>query len=421
MPTEADLLIHNSSMLLRLPVDGSDDNALGVIRDGAVAVKDRKVLETGTSTDLLKNHPSAQKVDAGGRMVMPGFVDAHTHLVHGGERAAEMEMRLAGKTYLDILKSGGGIYSTVAATRAASLEELTVSAEKRLAMAAAHGTTTVEIKSGYGLDAGTEMKMLECIASLAESSPLDIVSTYLGAHTLPAGRPRTEVVDELTGPALGGFRRHAEFCDVFCEDGAFSFDESRRILTAAKAAGFRLKIHAGQFNPLGAAGMAAELGAVSADHLEELAPGEAGKMAENGTVAVLLPGVPFFLQGSKYADGRQLIDAGVRLALATDYNPGSCPSYSMPFMIALGVFQCGLSTSEAVRAATTGGAAAIGRQNSLGSLTEGKSADIIILNIEKPEEIPYYFGTNPVHTVYKRGKLITAAARHLNYSHHQRK
>lgn len=334
---------------------------------------------------------------------MPGFVDAHTHLVHGGERTGEMAMRLAGATYLEILKKGGGIHSTVAATRAASQEELTRTARRRLALLAAHGTTTVEIKSGYGLDDAAEEKMLRSAAALARSTPIEIVPTYLGAHTLPKDKSREEAMADLTGPSLARFRPLAEYCDVFCEEGAFTLEESRTLLVAARKAGFGLKIHAGQFNPLGAAGMAAALGAVSADHLEELAPGEAELMALNGTVAVLLPGVPFFLQGSRYGDGRRLADSGVTVALATDYNPGSCPSYSMPFMIALGVFQCGLTTAEAIRAATLGGAAALRRQHRLGGLTPGKTADLLLLNLEKPEEIPYYFGTNPVHRVFKGG------------------
>ena len=402
----SDLVIHGSSLLLTIPTVASKDDPLGTIRNGAVAISGGRIAATGPSADILRAFPDAERLDAGGRLVMPGFVDPHTHLVHGGDRTAEMEKRLRGATYLEILKSGGGIHSTVRATRDASGEELTASARRRMMLAAAHGTTTIEIKSGYGLEPETELKMLRCIKTLAASAPIDVVSTYLGAHTLPPGRERAAVVSELTGPDLRKMRRYSEFCDVFCEDGAFTPDESMMILKAAKAEGFKLKIHAGQFNALGAAGMAAGLGAVSADHLEELAPGEAELMARSGTVAVLLPGVPFFLQGKRYADGRELADKGVSVALATDYNPGSCPSYSMPFMIALGVFQCGLTAWEAVRAATVTAAAAIDRDRTTGSLVPGKDADLIILDIEKPSEIPYYFGTNPVHRVFRLGEEI---------------
>jgi imidazolonepropionase len=407
MTLDADLIIHNSSLLLTVPEypeAGSD--ILGAITGGAVAVKNGKILETGPSPEILSHHRAAEIIDAGGRLVMPGFIDSHTHLIHGGRRTSEMEIRLKGASYLEILKSGGGIHSTVEATRAAGGDELIASSRKRLELIASHGTTTVEVKSGYGLNYETEKKMLMAAGALARTTSIEIVSTYLGAHTLPKDRPRNEVIADLTGASLIIFHELAEFCDVFCEEGAFTLDESRRILQAARAAGFALKIHAGQFNALGAAGMAAALGAVSADHLEQLLPGEAELMAKNGTTAVLLPGVDFFLKGN-YADGRRLADIGVTLALATDYNPGSCPSFSMPFMIALGVFQCGLTTSEAIRAATVGGAAALGRQNRMGSLTEGKDADILLLNIEEPSEIPYYFGTNPVFRVFKRGlKLL---------------
>ncbi|MBI9109166.1 MAG: imidazolonepropionase [Spirochaetales bacterium] len=407
MKPEADLIIHNSSQLLTIPPNSAFGiDSLGAIPGGAVAVKNGLVLETGSSAGILSRYCARETIDAGGRLLMPGFVDSHTHLIHGGDRTGEMVMRLKGATYLEILKTGGGIHSTVKATRQASQEDLTARALERLNHMADHGTTTVEIKSGYGLDTAAERKILKCAASLNRSSALEIVSTYLGAHSLPKDRHREKVMKDLTGPSLRDFRLLSEYCDVFCEEGAFTLEESRTILTAAKAAGFGLKIHAGQFNALGGAGMAASLGAVSADHLEELVPGEAKLMAKHGTVAVLLPGVPFFLQGKKYADGRRLIDAGVTVALATDYNPGSCPSYSMPFMIALGVFQCGLTVSEAIRAATLGGASAINREDRIGSLMPGMQADILILNLEKPAEIPYYFGTNPVHRVFKRGLKI---------------
>lgn len=411
MGPEAELVIFNSSQLLTMtgteqsaPSPGPrDSRLLGVIPGGAVVISKGKIVETGTSGEILTRHPGAKRIDAGGRLVMPGFVDCHTHLVHGGIRTGEMLQRLQGVSYLDILKAGGGIHATVKATRMASEEELIASGDFRLRRMMAHGTTTVEVKSGYGLDRETEEKMLRAARALDRSTPAEVVTTYLGAHALPRNRSRRAVLEELTGPGLKDFTGLAEFFDVFCEEGAFTLEESRKLLEAARAAGFRLKIHAGQFHPLGGAGMAAALGAVSADHLEELRPEEPDLMARNGTVAVLLPGASFFLQNPRYPDGERLLRAGVEVALATDYNPGSCPCYSLPFIVALGVFQCGLSPAEAVAGVTRGAAAALGRQNRLGSLEKGKEADIIILNLEKPEEIPYYFGVNPVHRVFKGG------------------
>jgi imidazolonepropionase len=417
MGTEAELVIFNSSQLLTMsgqeqdgfPHGPRDSSLLGVIPGGAVAVSGGKIVETGTSGEILTRYPGARRIDAGGRLVMPGFVDCHTHLIHGGIRTGEMLQRLHGVSYLDILKSGGGIHSTVKATRETPEEELISSGEFRLKQMMAHGTTTVEVKSGYGLDRETEKKMLRAARALNLTTPAEVVTTYLGAHALPPDRPRRAVLEELAGPGLKDFRGLAEFFDVFCEEGAFTLEESRELLGAARAAGFPLKIHAGQFHPLGGAGMAAALGAVSADHLEELTPEEPELLARHGTVAVLLPGAAFFLQNPRYPDGARLIRAGVTTALATDYNPGSCPCYSLPFIVALGVFQCGLSPAEAVYGATRGAAAALGRVNRLGSLNPGKEGDIIILNLEKPEEIPYYFGVNPVHRVFKGGKEVNVS------------
>ncbi len=413
MKAEADLVIYNSSQLLTVPEHPGgagrfprDNSLLGIIPAGAAAVSAGKILETGTSGEILTRHPGAKRIDAGGRLVMPGFVDCHTHLIHGGERTGEMLQRLGGKTYLEILKSGGGIHGTVKATRAAPEEELIASALFRLQRMTAHGTTTVEVKSGYGLEKETEEKMLRAARAVGNSAPAEVITTYLGAHALPPDRPRRAVIEELTGAGLADFAGLAEFFDVFCEEGAFTLEESRELLTAAGAAGFRLKIHAGQFRPLGGAGMAAALGAVSADHLEELTPEEPGLLARYGTAAVLLPGASFFLQNPRYPDGARLIRAGATVALATDYNPGSCPCYSLPFIAALGVFQCGLSPAEAIYGITRGAAAALGRQDRLGSLEPGKEADMVILNLEKPEELPYYFGVNPVHRVFKSGKEV---------------
>ncbi len=399
-PKQVDSIIVNSSQLLTMTESGA-------IPGGAVAVQDGVVIETGKTEDLLRIYPECPDIiDAENQLVMPGFVDCHTHLVFAGERSGEMEMRLKGASYLEILKSGGGIHSTVRATRDASAEELFNLGMERINRMARNGTTTVEIKSGYGLDEETELKMLKVARKLSAEHPLDVIVTYLGAHTVPTETDRKEYVRWLTGSSLETFSEYAEFFDVFCEEGAFSLEETKLLLDAAANAGFRLKVHAGQFNDLGAAGLAASSGAISADHLENIGDDDLDLMAEAGTVAVLLPGVPFFLQSPDYPDARRFIERGIPVALATDFNPGSCPSYSMQMMIALGVFYCGLTADEAVAAATLNAAKAIDREDQTGSLEPGKKADIIILDVKSAGELPYYFGTNLVTKTIKDGVLI---------------
>ncbi|MGL1890137.1 MAG: imidazolonepropionase [Spirochaetaceae bacterium] len=402
MNSDIDLLVINSSKLLTL----QGEIGLSPITGGGVAIKNGIIVDIGTSTDLKLKYSNCKNIiDAKEHLVMPGFVDCHTHLVFGGDRTEEMLLRISGTSYLDILKNGGGINSTVNATRSCTKEQLIKLSLNRLDDLKKHGTTTVEIKTGYGLNYESEKKMLEVIRELKTISDLDIVSTYLGAHTIPANKNREEYITWLLGESLTKFKNYAEFFDLFCEEGAFSYKESKELLLAAKKAGYKLKIHAGQFNDLEAPGMAAELGATSIDHLEHISIEQIIKMADKGTIAVLMPGVPMFLK-TKYPNGRDFIDRGVNVALATDFNPGSCPSFSMPMMIMLAVFNCGLTIDEAIRAATINSAKAIGLQSSVGSLEIGKNADLIILNLKKPEEIVYYFGTNPVHTVIKRGMVI---------------
>jgi len=405
---QADIIVINASQLLTLEPEGEvSDDPLGVIRDGAVAVKDGIIIDTGESRVIMKKYPDCPEViDADNSLVMPGFVDCHTHLVFGGNRSSEMAGRLQGENYLDILKSGGGIHSTVKATRKVSAEELFVSGIKRLDRMAENGTTTVEIKSGYGLNEETELKMLEVASMLGREHPLDVVTTYLGAHTFPEDMGRKEYIKWLSGDSLKLFKTKADFFDIFCEDGAFSPDETKMLLEAAKKEGFKLKVHGGQFNELGSPGIAAGLGAASVDHLENISNADMDSMAGAGTVAVFLPGVPFFLQSDKYPDGKSFIQRGIPVALVTDFNPGSCPSYSMQMMITLAVFNCGLSIPEALAAATINSAKAINREDKIGSLKPGKTADLIILDIESPEEIPYYFGTNLVRKTVKCGRVI---------------
>ena len=399
-PKHVDTIIVNSSELLTM---AESSGILG----GAVAVKDGVVIETGTTEELLRIYPGCREIiDAGNQLVMPGFVDCHTHLVFAGERSGEMEMRLRGASYLEILKSGGGIHSTVRATRAASAEELFDAGMERLDRMARNGTTTVEIKSGYGLDEETELKMLEVVQKLSAEHAVDVAATYLGAHTIPSETDRNGYIRWLAGSSLETFSGYAEFFDVFCEEGAFSLEETEFLLETAAKARFKLKVHAGQFNDLGAAGLAASMGAVSADHLENISDDDLDLMAKAGTVAVLLPGVPFFLQSPVYPDAQRFIERGIPVALATDFNPGSCPSYSMQMMMTLGVFFCGLTTAEALKAATLNAARAINRESETGSLEPGKKADIIILDVRLPGELPYYFGTNLVTKTIKDGVVI---------------
>lgn len=403
----ADTLIINSSQLLTLEASSTGAGPLGAVSHGAVAIKNGLILETGTTPKIMQNYSDCSDIiDADNSLVMPGFVDCHTHLVFAGERSKEMEQRLGGKSYLEILAGGGGIHSTVRATRDSSHEELLGLGMKRLDRMAKNGTTTVEIKSGYGLNDKTEMKMLQVSAQLGREHSLDVVSTYLGAHTVPEDQSREEYLKWLSGSSLQSFRELAEYFDIFCEEGAFSLDETKMLLEYAKNAGFKLKVHGGQFNDLGSPGVAAILGAVSVDHLETISNTDLDLMAEAGTVAVLLPGVPFFLQSHKYPDAGRFLEKGISVALATDFNPGSCPSYSMQMMITLGVFYCGMLIGDAVSAGTLNAAKAINRENEIGSLKVGKKADIIILDITGPEEIPYYFGTNLVKKTIKNGKII---------------
>jgi imidazolonepropionase len=407
--TKIDLLIHNSSQLLTLsgstkPRVGNEMGDLSIVENGAVAVDDGKIVETGSSKALFKKYSDAKEiVDAGNKLVMPGFVDCHTHLVFGGSREYELGMKLAGATYIDILKAGGGIHSTVEATRNATKSELKEIAKERLDAIIKHGTTTIELKTGYGLDYATEKKLLEVAKEIADETDVEVVSTFLGAHTIPKGVDRKDYIDWIVSEAIPEFKDLSEFCDIFTEDGAFTYDETNRVLSAAKEHGYKLKIHAGQFNDLKAAGLAAELGAYSADHLEAVSKDQLDIMKKNNTVAVLMPGVNFFLMANDYANAREMILNGNPVALATDFNPGSSPTFSMQMMIALGCYHLKMSPEEAIVASTINAAHAIDRADKVGSLEVGKRADILIMNIKKPAEIPYYFGGNLVDKIYLKG------------------
>ncbi|MEA3499974.1 MAG: imidazolonepropionase, partial [Candidatus Marinimicrobia bacterium] len=311
-----------------------------------------------------------------------------------------------GISYLDILKQGGGIHSTVEATRKISKDKLKESSIKKLNKLLANGTTTVEIKSGYGLDYETEKKMLEIINELNEEHLMDIIPTFLGAHTIPKDVDREKYIDWIVEKAIPDFKNLARYCDIFCEDGAFSLDETEKIFKSAIENGYRLKIHSGQFNDLGASGLSANLKAVSADHLENISLEQIRQMRENGTIAVLLPGVPFYLQSEKYANARLMIKENLPVAIATDFNPGSCPSYSMQMMISLACLKMNMTIEEAIIASTINSAVAIEKENEVGSLESGKQADFIILDVENYKQIPYFYGTNLIKTVVKNGNVL---------------
>ncbi len=408
-----DLLIHSAGQLLTIaspgPKTGPAMSDLGLIEDGALAIKDGRIALVGKSKEVRAQAEAKEELDASGRVVMPGFVDPHTHLVFAGSRADEFEMRLKGATYLEIMAAGGGIMSTVRATRQATVEELLAESWQRVDRMLAYGTTTAEVKTGYGLNMAQELKMLQAIKSLDRTHPVDLVATFLGAHAIPEEyKGRNEeyldvVVKEMLPQAA---QEGACFCDVFCDEGAFTLAQSRRILEAAKAWGLGLKIHADEFKTLGGAALAAELGATSADHLICTPEEELRLLAEAGTVAVLLPGTPFGLGGEHYAPARRMIELGLRVALGTDLNPGTCWCESMQFVIALAARKMGMTPAEAIVASTLNAAYALEKSAEVGSLEVGKKADILILETSDYRDLAYRFGGNLVARVFKGGQSV---------------
>lgn len=398
---------------------------VGPIVGGAIAIADGEIVAVGPSADLRANFTARKTINARGKVVCPGFVDPHTHVVYAGDRVDEFELRLRGATYLDIMRSGGGIVSTMRATRAATVEQLVVESRPRLDAMLGLGTTTAEVKTGYGLDTANELKMLQAIAVLASSHPLDLVPTFLGAHAIPPEyKGRTDeyvdlVIEEML-PAVVEWRDlrrktldasrltlHASlFCDVFCEFKVFDREQSRRVLEAGLALGLPAKIHADEFANLGGVSLAVELGAVSADHLDVTLPEEIEVLAKSNTVGVVLPAVNFNLGSTRFANARAMIDASVALALATDINPGSAPCPSMPLVMAMACRYQKLLPTEALNASTINAAYAIGLGDRLGSLEVGKQADLLIVNAPDYRHLAYQFGGNLVERVVKRGQLI---------------
>lgn len=392
------------------PKAGPAMSDIGIISDGALLAEAGKIIWVGPTAELPELDESQWEViDAAGQCVMPGFVDSHTHMVFGGYRAEEFFWRLGGTPYLEILERGGGILNTVQATRAAGLGELKELAGRRLADMLAMGVTTVEGKSGYGLDKETELRQLAAMAELNREQPVEIVPTFMGAHAVPPEyKGRTdEYVEYIIGEVLPAVAEQgvAEFCDVFCEQGVFSLAQSRRLLEAAKSLGLKAKLHADEIVPLGGAELAAELEACSADHLLQASDAGIEALGKKGTVATLLPMTAFCLR-EPYARARAMIDSGAAVALATDYNPGSCFSHSVPLVASLAAIQLEMKPAEIVTALTINGAAAVSRADRVGSLELGKQADIVILDYPSHLFLVYHAGMNIVDKVIKHGQLV---------------
>jgi imidazolonepropionase len=413
------LLITGAGQLLTLrgepPRRGNSLSNLGIVKDGAVLVCDGRIVAVGTRArvEASKDAKKAEELNVAGRLVLPGFVDSHTHLIHATSRAEEYELKIQGSSYEEIARQGGGILNSVKKLRAASAERLKASARAALEEFASCGTTTVEAKSGYGLDVTSELKILKLQHELKNEQPLEIVSTFLGAHVVPqefCGVPdgTKRYIDVLIGQMLPEVVNEglAEFCDVFCDRGAFTLAEARRILSEAKQHGLVPRLHAEQLSRTGAAQLGVELGAASCDHLEQVNAADVRALAKSRTVATLLPGCDFHLGWKHYAPARKLIEAGAIVSLATDYNPGTSPTMSMPMILSLACTQLRMTPAEAIAAATINAAYALRREKRIGSLEPGKAADLAAFEVEDYREIPYYFGMQRCWMTMKNGEIV---------------
>jgi len=414
------MLIHSASQLVTPdggPQRGHELGKLKIIENGAVLVRDGLIEEVDTSAKLIYKYPNEERVDASGRAVIPGLVDPHTHLVFAADRAAEFEMRLQGKSYMEIMNAGGGIASTVRAPRSATPEDLLAQTRQRAQAMLRLGTTTAEAKSGYGLELNTELTQLQVLLTLDEEGPLEIVPTFLGAHAVPpeyAGRS-AEYVELLCQKMLPAVKewwqahaapRPLPFADVFCEKGVFELEDTRRILSTAKELGFPLKAHVDEFENLGGAGLSAQLGAVSVEHAVKTSADEIKALGQSDTVVISLPCTPFGLAEALYSPARSMLEQDCLLALATDLNPGTAWCESMQFVMALACRYLKLTPAQALVAATLNAAKAVGRADRIGSIEPGKQADLLVLSVPDYRHLGYRFGGNLVETVIKKGKVV---------------
>ncbi|HEY8561450.1 MAG TPA: imidazolonepropionase [Pyrinomonadaceae bacterium] len=429
---KADLIIYNAGQLVTCAAGGKPKRLaqmqdVGLIEDGAVAIRAGKIAAIGKSDEVLRACESENMIDARGKVVAPGFVECHTHVVFAGDRLNEFELKIKGADYMEILKAGGGIISTVRQTRAAGFESLIAQSRKRLDKMLALGVTTAEAKTGYGLDTETEFKMLEAIIELDRLHPIELLPTFLPAHAVPPefkGNP-DEYVDLICGEMLPKLREWRDYCyvdvdrvnfdytrnkpffvDVFCEKNAFDLEQSRRVLETAKSLGFKLKAHVDEFTNLGGARMAIELGATSIDHLDAISDEEIKLLANAETIGVVTPTVNFNFGAKEFADARKLIDAACAVALSTDFNPGSAPCPSLPNAMAIACRYQKLLPAEAFNAATVNAAFAVAKGAEIGSLEAGKQADVLIFDAKDYREIAYEFGGNLIEKIVKKGKII---------------
>jgi imidazolonepropionase len=411
--TEIDLLIKSAGELLTLSTSFQNVSDLGILRNGAIAIKEGRIFWIGKTEELPEDFvlvSIGREMDAKGKVVMPGLIDAHTHLVFAGSREDEFEQRIQGLSYLEIAERGGGILSTVEATRNASFQTLFALGKKRLDRMLSKGVTTIEAKSGYGLSLQDELKILEVIRALQKDHPIDIVPTFLGAHAVPKEfrNNRRRYIDLITEEMIPRIveEKLAEFCDVFCEEKVFNLEESRRILETGKRYGLKPKIHADQLSSGGGAELAAEIGAFSADHLEYINQTGIEQIARKGVVAVLLPGASFSLAMKKHPPVREMIERGVTVSLATDLNPGTSMTESLPLMMTMGCTLFKMIPKEVIQATTFHAAKSIDREKEIGSLEVGKQADLLVLDIPNHRYFPYHFGVDHVEMVIKSGKVV---------------
>lgn len=420
---KVDLIVHSIGELATAiassePLHGAEMATITRIPDAAIAVKDGVFVHCGAADDVLARvelKDGGQMVDASNKLVIPGLVDPHTHIVFAGNRANEFAMRCQGKSYQEIAKAGGGIVASTTATRKASVDELVELGKKRLQKMLAHGTTSCEVKTGYGLSVESELNMMRAIFELKKAQPVEIVPTFMPAHAYPAGVERKEYLRSIKEEMLPGLKKIVEseglsdqkiFHDVFCDEGYFTLDETRDILQTGIDFGFQPKLHADEFVNLGATALAVELKAASADHLLNVSQSDMELLAGSDTVGVLLPGTSFFLNLAEHAPARSMLDRGVAIALGSDFNPGSCHIFSMPFIIGLGCLTLRLSLAEALCAATVNSAFAIGLGDKVGQIRSAYQADFLITDLAALEELPYNMVSNPVSKVFKKGVLV---------------